>query len=244
MRGADTKGTYCLAEPDGTAHFHDKDEPSFWENNYYSAGQRRRARPHVGRPDRPGQRLRVRAGCGRQPAPGGQDPPAGRRHVLRLLPDLEADGAVAPEAGPGTDPAVRPGDAGADGPHAREWRRCTRPTWATTRWRPCSSRASNGRSRWSGETRICDRDGTTLGRLAYEDGEGYIAADVTLAAPAADRPGAGHLLELVVPRTPSTWSGIWATSTVRPSTGDEAAAAAPLAAVARHRPAEPGRAGP
>jgi hypothetical protein len=37
-RGHDTKGTYCLAEPDGTAHFHDKDQPSFWENNYYSAG--------------------------------------------------------------------------------------------------------------------------------------------------------------------------------------------------------------
>jgi hypothetical protein len=35
-----------------------------------------------------------------------------------------------------------------------------------------------------GETQICERDGTTLGRMAYADGEGYIAADVTLAAPA------------------------------------------------------------
>ena len=33
-----------------------------------------------------------------------------------------------------------------------------------------------------GETRICDADGVTLGRLSYEDGEGWIAADVDIDA--------------------------------------------------------------
>ena len=39
IRGNDTRGTYAVVEPDGTARFHDKDQPSFWENNYYSAGE-------------------------------------------------------------------------------------------------------------------------------------------------------------------------------------------------------------
>ena len=33
IRGSDTRGTYAVVEPDGHAHFHDKDQPSFWENN-------------------------------------------------------------------------------------------------------------------------------------------------------------------------------------------------------------------
>jgi predicted amidohydrolase len=37
-RGNDTYGTYVLAEPDGSAHLHDKDIPSAWENHYYRAG--------------------------------------------------------------------------------------------------------------------------------------------------------------------------------------------------------------
>ena len=38
IRGHDARGTYAVVEPDGTARFHDKDQPSFWENNYYSGG--------------------------------------------------------------------------------------------------------------------------------------------------------------------------------------------------------------
>jgi predicted amidohydrolase len=38
IRGADARGTYAVVEPDGSAQFHDKDQPSFWENNYYAAG--------------------------------------------------------------------------------------------------------------------------------------------------------------------------------------------------------------
>ncbi len=33
-----------------------------------------------------------------------------------------------------------------------------------------------------GETRICDADGVTLGRLSFEDGEGWISADVDMGA--------------------------------------------------------------
>jgi hypothetical protein len=34
-----------------------------------------------------------------------------------------------------------------------------------------------------GESQICDRDGTILARLALEDGEGHVAADVELSPP-------------------------------------------------------------
>jgi hypothetical protein len=34
-----------------------------------------------------------------------------------------------------------------------------------------------------GETQICDAQGVTLGRMAYEDGEGWIGADVTMDEP-------------------------------------------------------------
>jgi predicted amidohydrolase len=39
VRGEHARHTYVLAEPDGTTHLHDKDEPSMWENNFYTAGQ-------------------------------------------------------------------------------------------------------------------------------------------------------------------------------------------------------------
>jgi len=38
IRGRHARHTYVLAEPDGTTHLHDKDEPSMWENNFYTAG--------------------------------------------------------------------------------------------------------------------------------------------------------------------------------------------------------------
>jgi predicted amidohydrolase len=39
VRGQHARHTYVLAEPDGTTHLHDKDEPSMWETNFYSAGK-------------------------------------------------------------------------------------------------------------------------------------------------------------------------------------------------------------
>jgi predicted amidohydrolase len=38
VRGRHARHTYVLAEPDGTTHLHDKDEPSMWENAFYTAG--------------------------------------------------------------------------------------------------------------------------------------------------------------------------------------------------------------
>ena len=39
VRGQHARHTYVLAEPDGTTHLHDKDEPSMWETNFYTAGK-------------------------------------------------------------------------------------------------------------------------------------------------------------------------------------------------------------
>ncbi|MCP4763355.1 MAG: carbon-nitrogen hydrolase family protein [archaeon] len=38
LRGSDSYNTFVLAFPDGTTYFHDKDQPSFWENCYYIGG--------------------------------------------------------------------------------------------------------------------------------------------------------------------------------------------------------------
>ena len=38
VRGANTYGTYVLAEPDGSAHLHDKDIPTAWEQHFYLGG--------------------------------------------------------------------------------------------------------------------------------------------------------------------------------------------------------------
>ena len=52
VRGNDTRGTYALCEPDGAIHLHDKDQPSFWENNYYAGGSDDGFAHDIARPDR------------------------------------------------------------------------------------------------------------------------------------------------------------------------------------------------
>ena len=180
-RGRDTKGTYCLAEPDGTAHFHDKDQPSFWENNYYSAGSddglvHTSAGPiglangfEWGR-TRTNRRLEGKIRL----LGGGMffasyptwklTAPYLRKRDQELLLQYarETPGRMARMLGVAT---VHPS-------HVGDYTMATMLV-PGLKWS----------AQMVGETRICDRDGTTLGRLAYEDGEGYIAADVTLAAP-------------------------------------------------------------
>jgi predicted amidohydrolase len=39
IRNGDTFNTFVLAYPDGSTFFHDKDYPTFWENNYYIGGK-------------------------------------------------------------------------------------------------------------------------------------------------------------------------------------------------------------
>jgi predicted amidohydrolase len=39
IRGPHARHTYVLAEPTGATYLHDKDEPSMWETNFYTAGR-------------------------------------------------------------------------------------------------------------------------------------------------------------------------------------------------------------
>lgn len=39
LRGEDCYNTFVLAFPDGTTYFHDKDQPTMWENCYYIGGK-------------------------------------------------------------------------------------------------------------------------------------------------------------------------------------------------------------
>ena len=180
VRGSDARGTYALVEPDGTAHLHDKDQPSFWENNYYSGGtddgvvetslgpiglangfewgRTRTAARMLGR-------VNLLAGGMHFPSfptwavtkPWFWD----RDHQALLQYARETPARMARIIGV---PAVHPshvGDVVMSTPllPGVDW-----PTICV------------------GETRICDADGVTLGRLAYEDGEGYIAAEVDILA--------------------------------------------------------------
>ena len=157
-------------EPDGTAHLHDKDQPSFWENNYYSAGSDdgvvQTSLGPIGLANgfewgraRTAERMlgRVRLLAGGMHFPS--------------FPTWKVTTAVVLEPRPPGAAAVRPGDARPHGADAR------RPGGASLprRRRRDVDPAGAGR-RWPticvGETRICDADGVTLGRLSYEDGEG------------------------------------------------------------------------
>jgi len=185
IRGADTRGTYALVEPDGSAYLHDKDQPSFWENNYYAAGsddgvaetslgpiglangfewgRTRTARRMLGR-------VRLLAGGMHFPSfptwkltrPYFWD----RDHQALLQYARETPGRMARILGV---PAVHPS-------HVGDVEMST-PLVPGLRWPTVCV----------GETRICDADGVTLARLSFEDGEGWIAADVDIDAEPAPR---------------------------------------------------------
>lgn len=181
LRGHDTRGTYCLAEPDGTAHFHDKDEASFWENNYYSGGS---------------DDGLVRTALGPIGLANGFE--WGRvRTVNRLAGRIRLLGGGMFFASYPTWKATAPWLRRRDQELLLQYARETPPRMArmlgvavvhpshvgdyemSTMLMPGLS----WKAQMVGETQICERDGTTLGRMSYADGEGYIAADVTLAAP-------------------------------------------------------------
>ena len=187
VRGGDTYGTFVLAEPDGAVHLHDKDIPTAWEQHYYVGGDdpgvvavrdaRLRRRPDVG--------LGVGSiSHGRAGARRGREARAGW-HVL-AVDAAQLAGAAAlvgtsrarDLASPGAR-AARPGRA-PDGV----------PVAHASHVGPGAGRNSAGprhplaRPQMLGESQICDRDGTVLARLTLEDGEGHVAADVALEAPA------------------------------------------------------------
>jgi predicted amidohydrolase len=181
VRGRDTRGTYVLAEPDGALHLHDKDQPSFWENNYYAGGSddglAQTSKGPIGLANgfewgrtRTAERLRGRAHL----LAGGMHFPSfptwrltrpwfwDRDHQALLQYARETPPRMARLLGV---PAVHPS-------HVGDFVMET-PLVPGLRWP----------SLCVGETQICDADGVTLARLSYEDGEGYVAADVTLAEP-------------------------------------------------------------
>jgi predicted amidohydrolase len=176
IRGRDTRNTYFLAEPDGTVHLHDKDQPSIWESNYYAAGRDEgifdTAAGAIGCANgfewtrtRTAERLRGRVRL----LAGGMCFPSypswrltgpyfwRREHETMLQFARETPGRMARALGV---PAVHPSHVG-----------------DVTMRTPMA-----GPIPWPtilvGETQITDADGAILARLAYEDGEGYVAADV------------------------------------------------------------------
>lgn len=181
VRGGDTRGTYALCEPDGAIHLHDKDQPSFWENNYYAGGTDDGVAPTslgpIGLANgfewgrvRTAKRLvgRVRLLAGGMHFPSFPTWALTRPWFIardeQFLAQYcrETPQRMARMLGV---PAVHPSHVG---PLMMETPLVPGLAWP---------------SRMLGETTICDADGVILERLSYADGEGYVAADVDLADP-------------------------------------------------------------
>jgi predicted amidohydrolase len=185
VRGADTFGTYVLAEPDGAVHLHDKDIPTAWEQHFYLGGDddgvvscgtlgctvglmsgwewarfRTSARVRAA-----GARL-VLGGMCWPSMPLNWPAPlrwwALREHAIWRRQAAALPGQVARLCG------VPVAHASHVGPVLGET-----PLGPGIRWR----------TEMLGESQVCDRDGTVLARLTLEDGEGHAAADVALQAP-------------------------------------------------------------
>jgi predicted amidohydrolase len=183
-RGGDAYGTYVLAEPDGSAHLHDKDIPTVWEHNYYRGGD------DDGVTDSAALG-RVGLACGWEWARAGT---AGRLREGRVRLLL---GGMCWPSFPTNWPqpleALMRRERGVQRQLARELpRQMARMIGA-----PVSMPSHVGHVAaaapmmpgvpWAtemvGETQIVERDGRVLARLTYEDGEGHVGAEVTLADP-------------------------------------------------------------
>ncbi len=179
VRGNDARGTYALCEPDGGIHLHDKDQPSFWENNYYAPGT----------DDGVMETSLGPIGC----ANGFE---WGRTRTVRRL-----QGRVRLLAGGMHFPSfpswrlTRRWFWERDGQALIQYARETPPRMARLLGVPAvhpshvcdftmETMLMPGVA-WPsicvGETAICDADGVVLERMSYADGEGYVCADVTLA---------------------------------------------------------------
>ena len=173
--GKDCFNSFLLVFPDGRYYRHDKDQPTLWENCYYIGGsddgvvatpagpvgvamcweliRSRTARRLVGKVD-----LVVGGSCWwdlRQPVPPEQEDDQAR--LLNLLRQAPSD--LAKRLGV---PVVHASQAG-------EFEGLT-PGNETVPYV----------SRYLGETQIADGHGNVLARLAYEDGEGVVVADIVL----------------------------------------------------------------
>ncbi|WP_233243775.1 carbon-nitrogen hydrolase family protein [Paraconexibacter algicola] len=178
IRGAETRGTYALCEPDGAFHLHDKDLPSFWENSYYRPGKDDGVAPTAagvmglangwewGR-TQTCERLmgRVQLLGGGMHFPSYPDWALTRKWFIERDQELftqygrELPGRVARFLGV---PAIHPS-------HVGEFEMET-PMVPGLKWR----------SHTIGQTQITDADGQRLAYLDYGDGEGYVCADIEL----------------------------------------------------------------
>jgi predicted amidohydrolase len=181
VRGGDARGTYALCEADGGVHLHDKDIPSFWEHNYYAPGapgDDGRAATSLGEVGLAcgwewGRVQTIERLRGVRLLAGGMHflsvPTwrltrrwfADRDHHMLVQYAREIPGRAARMLGV---PAVYPS-------HVGDFVMAT-PLVPRLKWR----------STMVGETTICDADGVTLARMSYDDGEGYVCADVDTAA--------------------------------------------------------------
>jgi predicted amidohydrolase len=181
VRGDDARGTYCLAEPDGAVHLHDKDQPSMWENNYYAGGS----------DDGVFATSLGPIGC------------ANGFEWVRSRTAARLRGRVRMLGGGMCFPSFPTWRLTRryfwDRDHAKmvQWARETPPRMARVLGVPCVHPSHVGDVTmetilapgvpWPtvliGETQICDARGTILEHMAYEDGEGYVAADLELGEP-------------------------------------------------------------
>jgi len=201
-RGNDAYGTYVLAEPDGSAHLHDKDIPSAWENHFYRGGDDD-GRVHCGTLGldvglmsgwetaryRTSARLRgvdlVISGMCWPSYPMNWPGPlrwwANREHAIWRRQCRELPAQVAKLVGAPVVYAAHVGPVEATFP-------LTPIPWKTV---------------MIGDTQIVEADGTVLARLTLEEGEGHIGADVSAGSVApAD------------PLTDRFWIPVMTTSTV------------------------------
>ncbi|ENX17735.1 hypothetical protein F895_00879 [Acinetobacter sp. CIP 64.2] len=185
IRGKHSYGTYLLAEPTGLVHLHDKDIPTAWEQNFYVGGNDHGVVTcqslgcKVGLMSgwewaRTGTAARVRAenvqlilgGMCWWSLPLNWHGPVGwlmrREHALYQRQQYELPGQVARLTGVPIAHAAHVGKI-----------RCNTPMLPGIRWE----------TEMIGESQICDREGHILARLSFEDGEGHVAADVTLNTP-------------------------------------------------------------
>jgi predicted amidohydrolase len=181
VRGNETRGTYALCEPDGGIHLHDKDQPSFWEHNYYTRGHDDGIMPTSLGPIgcangfewgrvRTAKRLVGKV----QLLAGGMHFPSFPTWALTRRWFIDRDEEFLRQYCRETPtrmarmlgvPAVHPS-------HVGPFTMAT-PMMPGVKWP----------SRMLGETTICDADGVILQRMSYEDGEGYVCADVTMTEP-------------------------------------------------------------
>lgn len=180
-RGKDTRNTFVLADPDGTTNLHDKDEPSVWEYNYYTPGEDPGVFSH-----RFGT---VGMACGFE---------TGRSRTARRMVGARVNLVLGGCCWPAYPTWAFPrGWFNRDMEYYRVWAGDTTRNLARAVGAPAATAWHVGNVKggtpampgipWNtimtGESQICERDGTVLARMTFEDGEGSVAADVKIADP-------------------------------------------------------------